>query len=294
MAKLSKEERMEIRLLTAQQAYEKVARQRAFKGTRVITIGVQKGGVGKTTLTQNLGISLASMDRKVLLVDLDPQGSLTIGLGMDESPEFDDEKTMKEVLMGDVTLPEVLLEVKSNLLLAPSIITLARVEEWITPRRRTLHKMLRDYLELFDYVLIDTPPGLGGFVYNSLAASNEVLIPWIQSDPYVTRAIPEFLISILEVQEDFPNAAKLNGVISTKAVPLRKDVPATKAARINTMDMEMTFGEDIFLKTAIPENTTLNEGVFMGKSIIDYDPKSPAAQAYFQLAREIISQETTS
>lgn len=292
MAKLSKDERMELRLMAARQAYAKVTKQRSgFQGTRVITVGVQKGGVGKTTMTENLGIALASQQRRVLLIDLDPQGSLTIGLGMDESPTFDDEKTMREVLLGEIALPDVLLEVKPNLLLAPSIITLARVEEWITPRRRTLFKMLRDYLDLFDYVLIDTPPGLGGFVYNSLAASTEVLIPWIQSDPYVTRAIPEFLVSILEIQEDYPDAARLNGVVSTKAVPLRKDIPATKAARINTLDMEMLFGEEIFLNTAIPENTTLNEGVFMGKSIIDYDPKSPAAQAYVQLAKEIIAQE---
>lgn len=296
MAKMSREERLELRVEKGRVLYEAVEKGTAFDLPRIMCIGLQKGGVAKTTLVSNLGSALTALNKKVLLVDMDPQGSLTLGLEVDLMPDFDDEMTMREVLVGDIPIANALQQIKPNLFIAPAFISLYGAIPFLQARpspTTALSKALQSVKDLFDYILIDTPPGFGVLVQNALFASSEVIIPWVQSDPYSTYAVPEYLHSILEIQEMDKSRAHINGVINTIAVPKNNSEPSTRAGRVNTELMIESYGPDIFFKTEIPRNTRLSEGIFVGNSAIDYDAKSPGAQAYLSLAKEIINQEVT-
>ena len=295
MAKMSKEERIAKRIDRAVALYAAVEKKRSgCKLPRTIAIGIQKGGVGKSTLSANLGACLAARGKKVLLVDMDPQMSLTITLGADMHEDFDDELTICDVLKKsmDVSVPDATLALTPNLFIVPSFITLAFLEAELMSKPRTLRRSLEPYKDLFDYILIDTPPSLGSLMLNSIYACDEVLVPWKQEDPYATYAVPEFLMTICEAQEEFPGVAKLNGVVSTMKTPSNTDGGARlRVARANQEMIDLIFTEEAFLKTSIPKDTKIPEFAFMGKTSSISAQSAPSSLAYRMLADEIIRQE---
>lgn len=296
MAKMSKEERQSQRFKFAWDTYARVQKQKTFPLPRIITIGVQKGGVAKTSLCANLGVGLAERGKDVLLIDLDPQMSLTRGLGVVDHPDFDDEMTIVEVLKEQIKISDALLQLRPNLLIIPSYITLAMQEMALYQNPRQLSLQLEKYISAFDYILIDTPPTLGALMLNALWACTEVIIPWNQSDPYSTQAVPEFLSTVYGVQRSWPAAAKINGVVSTMETPHSKGEIIQTVAKANQMEMETIFGPDIFFKTHISRSPKVAEAAFVGQSVHDYrfSKNTPVGTQYRMLASEIIDQEIPS
>lgn len=248
----------------------------------IISIANQKGGVGKTTTTINLGASLAAAGKRVLIIDIDPQGNATSGLGIAKSEV---EQDVYNVLIDEIPLSSTIHHTTSqNLDLVPATIQLAGAEMELTSqmaRETRLKSGIEEVSGLYDYILIDCPPSLGQLSINAFTASDSILIP-VQSEFYALEGLSQLLNSIRLVQKHFNKNLGVEGVLLTM-LDARTNLGAEVVKEVQTY-----FGEKVY-KTIIPRITKLAEAPSYGRPIIDYDPKSRGALVYQELAKEVIA-----
>ncbi len=247
---------------------------------RVIAVANQKGGVGKTTTTVNLGASLAELDYRVLVVDLDPQGNATTGLGINPRTL---EYTMYDILLNDVPLDECIepTEVK-GLFVAPASLDLAGAEVELVStlsRESRLKRALADVIDDYDYVLIDCPPSLGLLTVNALAAATEVLVP-IQCEYYALEGLGQLTRNVDLIQRN------LNPDLEISAIVLVMYDARTRLGEQVATEVRAHFGTKV-CRNVIPRNVRLSEAPSFGKPINTFDPSSRGAVAYRELAREV-------
>ncbi|MGD0152773.1 MAG: AAA family ATPase [Thermacetogeniaceae bacterium] len=251
---------------------------------RIIAIANQKGGVAKTTTAVNLGASLAVAGKKVLLVDIDPQGNATSGLGI-ERARLD--KCIYNLLLGEVREEDVLIVTQvAGLDLLPATINLAGAEiELVNMENR--EKLLRLALLLlrqrYDYILIDCPPSLGLLTLNALTAADRVLIP-MQCEYYALEGLGQLLHTIKLVQERLNPQLELEGVLLTMF-----DARTNLAIQV-VDEVKNYFGNKVF-HTIVPRNVRLSEAPSHGKPVLYYDARSRGALVYQELAQEVIEHE---
>jgi chromosome partitioning protein len=256
--------------------------ERFLHMTRIIAVVSQKGGVGKTSLVQNLGAELALTHRRVLIIDFDPQSNLTTGWGIDP---YEDRPTVYDVLGEPGLVETAVLPIRKNLDLLPANLDLAGAElAFINAidRNNKLRKALASTINAYDIVLIDSPPSLGFFTVNALAAATEFMIP-LQVHPYAYKAIDQLLDIVDQVQEINPNLT-LIGIALTMYDRRNSLTDAiADAAR-------QRFGNLVF-NTVIPINVRIPEATLDGISVGEYESLSSGAIAYRDLAAEVIAHD---
>ena len=248
---------------------------------RVIALANQKGGVGKTTSSVNLAAALARLGKKVLLIDLDPQGNATVAIGVDKDAL---DNSVFEVLVGDCKAKQAIVSVEQaglDLLPANGDLTAAEVallEEDMGPKR--LRKTLKKVRDNYDVVLIDCPPTLNMLTINALTAADGIVVP-VQCEFFALEGLSALMDTIETVQEQLNDKLYIDGLLRTmhdRRNNLANDVSNQLVAH---------FGMKV-LQTIIPRNVRLAEAPSYGESILDYDPSSNGAIAYLALANELI------
>lgn len=251
---------------------------------KIIAITNQKGGVGKTTTTVNLGASLAVAGKKVLLVDIDPQGNTTSGIGINKA---DVAYCIYDVLINEIPTKDAIIDTTiENLKIIPATIQLAGAEIELVPtisREVRLKRSLQQVKHLFDYILIDCPPSLGIITVNSLTASDSVIIP-IQCEYYALEGLSQLLNSVRLVQKHLNTSLQIEGVLLTM-------FDARTNLGIQVIEEVKKYFQTKVYQTIIPRNVRLSEAPSHGQSIVTYDPKSKGAEVYMELAKEVISHE---
>lgn len=248
--------------------------------TRIVAVVSQKGGVGKTSLVQNLGAELAHQGQLTLMVDLDPQSNLTSGWGIDP---FEERLTIYDAMTDPELAVNTVVEMRPNLYLMPATLDLAGAElAFINAidRNTKLRKALGPIAHHFDFILIDGPPSLGFFTVNALAAATEILIP-LQVHPYAYKALDQ-LLSIVQQVEEINPALSLNGIALTMY-----DQRNSLTAAIEESTRQR-FPALVF-RTVIPINVRIPEATLDGVSVGEYEPGSSGARAYRALAEEVIA-----
>ncbi|KAA3633498.1 MAG: ParA family protein [Proteobacteria bacterium] len=247
---------------------------------RVIAVTNQKGGVGKTTTCINLAASLVKTRRRVLLIDLDPQGNATTGSGIQRG-EVDE--SIYDVLLGERRLDEVLKETGGGYLLAPSESGLAGVQVELSDagdRDQRLKRAVAAVEDRFDYVFIDCPPALNVLTINALVAAHTVLIP-VQCEYYALEGLSGLLETIGKIREGYNPGLEIEGLLRTMF-----DGRNTLANEVSDQ-LHEHFGDKVF-RTLIPRNVRLAEAPSYGKAVIEYDPACAGSQAYLALAGEML------
>ena len=261
--------------------YQQDKKKRPVGETTVLALMNQKGGVGKSTTAVNLAAALGEKKYKVLVVDFDPQGNTTSGLGIDKKSI---EASIYDAILNDVSAESIIRETTSQkVYILPSTIQLAGAEVELVSaiaRELRLKEALESVKEYFDYILIDCPPSLGVLTVNALTACNALLIP-IQCEFYALEGVTKLLESMRMVK------SRLNPSLDIYGVLLTMFDARTSLSKQVAEEVRNYFGDKVF-KTMIPRNVRLSEAPSYGMSIIEYDKTSKGAEAYRELAKEVI------
>ncbi|MGM0379286.1 MAG: ParA family protein [Bacillota bacterium] len=249
---------------------------------KILSVFNQKGGVGKTTTVINLSSYLNHFDKKVLIVDMDPQGNATSGIGIEDKNNLD--HTIYEALVDNTEVDNCIIETEyENLYILPSNINLAGAEVEIS-RMINRDYLLKDILDLvkssFDYILIDCPPALSVLTINALAASDGVIIP-IQTEYYALEGVSELINTCKLVQKRINTDLVIDGVLITM-----KDKRTNLSSEVEENVRE--YFKDKVYDTVIPRNIRLAEAPSFGVPILDHSPNSKGAKAYLSLAKEVL------
>lgn len=249
--------------------------------SRVIAVANQKGGVGKTTTSINLAACLAEKGKEVLLLDSDPQGNATSGLGIAKAEVA---KSVYDVLINDVSMLDIIIPTDfKHLWVAPATIQLAGAEVElvnIQERESAMKRAVDPVRELYDYIIVDCPPSLSLLTVNALMAANSILIP-IQSEFYALEGVTQLIDTVEQVQQRLNPHLQIEGVLLTMY-----DV-RTRLANDVVAEVKKYFADYLY-KTMIPRSIRLAEAPSFGQPINYYDNKSRGTEAYRELAREVI------
>ena len=247
---------------------------------KIISIANQKGGVGKTTTTVNLSTILAKKGKKVLLIDADPQGNATSGLGVEKKVEL----SIYDVLVNETPIEETYQEtVIKNLIVCPSNISLAGAEVELVSmmsREQRLKEKLEVIKEKFDYIFIDCPPSLGLITLNAFTASDSVLIP-VQCEYYALEGLGQLLNTVNLVKKHLNKEIKIEGALLTMY-----DIRTNLSNQV-VKEVKKYFDDKVY-KTVIPRNVRLSEAPSYGMPITEYDAHSKGAKSYIKFAKEFL------
>jgi chromosome partitioning protein len=253
-------------------------------GSRILAVANQKGGVGKTTTAVNLATALAATHKKVLIIDLDPQGNASTGLGVDRVAR---QETTYNLLIGDAHIADVITPTMvPGLSVAPSSVDLsgAELELIDAPRREyRLKSVLAEVSNDFDYILIDCPPALGLLTLNAFCAAHSVLVP-LQCEFYALEGLSHLVKTVNRIKRAFNSELEIQGVVLTM-YDRRNNLSDMVAA-----DVRNHFGDKVY-ETVIPRNVRVSEAPSYGKPVLLYDWRCAGSQAYIHLASEILKQE---
>lgn len=248
--------------------------------SKIISVANQKGGVGKTTTTVNLCTILAKKGKKVLLIDADPQGNATSGLGVEKEAEL----STYDVLVNDTKMDEAVINTEiKNLDVCPSNISLAGAEVELVSmmsREQRLKEKLDEVEDKYDYILIDCPPSLGLITLNAFTASNSVLIP-VQCEYFALEGLGQLLNTINLVKKHLNKTIEIEGALLTMY-----DIRTNLSNQV-VKEVKKYFGDKVY-KTVIPRNVRLSEAPSFGLPITIYDPRSKGAKSYIKFAKEFI------
>ena len=250
---------------------------------KVIAIANQKGGSGKTTTTRSLGAALAELGQRALLVDMDPQASLSEGCGL---PLHLLERTVYHVLLGNYRIVDTIVAISDNLDLVPTNINLSAAElQLVNMNRREdkLRNALKPIREHYDYVLIDCPPSFGLLTVNSLSAADSVLIP-MTCDYYTMLGVKLMLDSVREIKSEVNSELRVEGIL-----PTRFDGRTLHAKEILEQTKLALGSEYRIFDILIKESVRFKESPISGRSILEYAGSSDGARAYRELAKEILN-----
>ena len=247
---------------------------------KIISVANQKGGVGKTTTTVNLSTILAKKGKKVLLIDADPQGNATSGLGL----EKDVEPSTYDILVNDTELEEAMQKtIIKNLLICPANMDLAGAEVELVSmmsREQRLKEKVDIIKNKFDYILIDCPPSLGLITLNAFTASDSVLIP-VQCEYFALEGLGQLLNTINLVKKHLNKSIKIEGALLTMY-----DIRTNLSNQV-VKEVKKYFENKVY-KTVIPRNVRLSEAPSYGMPITEYDPRSKGAKSYMKFAKEFL------
>lgn len=248
----------------------------------VIAVTNQKGGVGKTTTAVNLSSCLAYLGQKVLMLDIDPQGNATSGIGIDK---YSIRRCIYDALINEMPVKRAIYpSSQENLHVIPATIQLAGAEIELVPtlsREVRLRKVIEDIRDQYDFIMIDCPPSLGLLTLNALTAADSVIVP-IQCEYYALEGLGQLVNTINLVKKHLNEKMTIAGVLLTM-YDTRTNLSAQVADEVRNY-----FGEIVF-ETVIPRNVRLSEAPSYGKPISEYDPRSKGAVVYKQLAEEVIA-----
>jgi chromosome partitioning protein len=264
---------------------------REHHGPRVLVLANQKGGVGKTTTAINLGTALAAVGEEVLVVDLDPQGNASTGLGVERKSR---KISTYDVLLGESSLADAIVQtVVPRLSIAPSTLDLLGVELEIAGDKDRAFRLKRAVAELaaaeqhdgprYDYILIDCPPSLNLLTINALASADAVVVP-LQCEFFALEGLSQLLSTVEQVTRSLNPKLSIHGVVLTMYDP-RNNLATQVAA-----DVRRFMGDKVY-ETMIPRNVRVSEAPSHGKPVLLYDLKCSGSQAYLRLASEVIQRE---
>ncbi|WP_416827907.1 ParA family protein [Ectobacillus polymachus] len=249
---------------------------------KIISIANQKGGVGKTTTSVNLGAALAQLGKKVLLVDIDAQGNATTGVGLEKSEL---KQCVYNILVEDEDVRDIIKPTAmEGLFVIPATIQLAGAEIELVPtisREVRLKRALQPVREEYDYIIIDCPPSLGLLTINALTASDSVIIP-VQCEYYALEGLSQLLNTVRLVQKHLNKSLAIQGVLLTM-------LDARTNLGLQVIDEVKKYFRDKVYRSIIPRNIRLSEAPSHGKPILLYDAKSKGAEVYLDLAKEVIA-----
>ncbi len=252
--------------------------------TNIIAIANQKGGVGKTTTVINLATAMAACNKKVLIIDSDPQGNASTGLGLDKTVL---KNSFYDLIRGDISINKVIVKTQiPNLCIIPTSMDLAVVEQEFVNREKREERLKKEIEQInrpFDYILIDCPPSLGLLTLNALVACKNLLVP-LQVEFYALEGLTQLMETVNQIKNNYNNSLTLQGIVLTMYDK------RNKISELVACDVKNFFKEKVY-KTIIPRNVKISEAPSHGIPILMYDISCSGSQAYASLAAEIINQE---
>lgn len=247
---------------------------------KIIAVANQKGGVGKTTTSVNLSAAFAEMGKRVLLIDCDPQGNATSGLGIEKDGL---ELSVYDALINEMPMEEIIIQTRFGLDIVPSVMDLAGAEVELVSlddKQYRLKKAVELVKDKYDYILMDCPPSLGHVTLNALTAADSVLLP-LQCEFYALEGLSQLLSTVQLVQEQLNENLRIEGLVLTM-YDSRTNLAEQVVEEVKTHFPDMVYA------TKIPRNVRLSEAPSFGKPIFAYAASSKGAQAYMSLAEEVM------